>query len=155
MNPFVEMRVAMYTTNMTRCSLGKEYPSVSAFKMLQLMTIDAAKVIGLGDQVGSLEVGKKADLIIFNPYTITMLPILKRPLVNFVNNLITAATGEEVETVIIDGRVIMKDKKMVFLDEKAIWEEVQYEGQKAAEKAYDYYKTLPDSEVMAQQTDFF
>ena len=152
-NPFAEMRVSLYHANIG--AHRDDVPMVRAFKILQMMTIDAAKAIGLGDQVGSLEVGKKADIIVFNPYTITMLPILKDPLVNFVNNFVTAASGDEVETVMIDGRMIMRDKQMVFLDERAIWEEVQYEGQKAAEKAYDYYKTLPDSEVLNLQSDYF
>ena len=152
-NPFGEMRVAKYHACIGAHLAGA--PHVKAFKILQMMTTEAAKAIGLGDQVGSLEVGKKADVIIFNPFTITMLPLLLDPLVNFINNFVTAATGEEVETVIIDGKVVMRDKKMVFLDEKAIWEEVQYEGQKAAEKAYDYYKTLPDSEVLNLQADYF
>lgn len=107
-NPFTEMRVAMYHANIGRMTTGGMDNLVTAFKTLQMMTIDSAKAIGLGDQVGSLEVGKKADIIIFNPNTITMIPILKHPLVNFVNNLVTAATGDEVETVIIDGKIIRR-----------------------------------------------
>lgn len=152
-NPFAEMRVAKYHANIGAHIAGVEL--VKTFKILKMMTVDAARAIGLGDQVGSLESGKKADIILFNPNTVTMLPLLTRPLVNFINNFVTAASGDEVETVIIDGKFIMRDRELVHLDEKAILEEVQYEGQKASEKAYDYYKTLPDSEVLAIQADYF
>lgn len=152
-NPCVEMRVTINHANIGAKLAGLE--PMKVFKILQMSTIEAAKAIGLGDQVGSLEVGKKADIIIFNPYTISMLPLLVDPLINFINNFVMSATGDEVETVVIDGRVVMRDRKLLTLDEQAVNEEIQYEGQKAAEKAYDYYKTLPDSEVIALQSDYY
>ena len=151
-NPMVAMRVALSCSNIGARLAG--VPALKVFQMLQMATIGAAEIIGLGDQVGSLEVGKKADIIILNPKTLSMLPFLLDPLINYVNNLVTSATGDEVETVIIDGKLVMEERKVLTVDEQEVFAEIQYEGQKAAEKAYRYFKTLPDSEVIALQSDF-
>lgn len=152
-NPFVDMRVANSHANTGARLAG--LPMVKVFKILQMITIDAAKAIGLGDQVGSIEVGKKADIIIFNQNDITMVPFLIDPMINFINNLVTSATGNEVETVIIDGKLVVKDRKVLTVNEDDVIAEAQYEGQKAAEKAYKYYRTLPESEVLAIQADYY
>jgi hypothetical protein len=66
-----------------------------------------AFVTGLGDSIGSLEVGKMADMLILqaNP---SISPILTAPIRNLVPNLVYSARGDEVDTVIVNGVVIMK-----------------------------------------------
>jgi 1,4-alpha-glucan branching enzyme len=85
---------------------------------------------------------------------INMTPVLISPLVNIIPNMILTATGEEVETVIIDGKIVMEERKVLTADEKSVMAEAQDQAQKAAEKAYAYYKTLPHSEVLELQADY-
>ncbi|MCZ7573281.1 MAG: amidohydrolase [Ardenticatenaceae bacterium] len=87
---------------------------------VEMGTIWGARALGLEDQIGSLEVGKKADIIIFD---------LRRPewvpLWNVVQNLIWNASGESVETVIVDGKVIMENQVIKTLDVRAIVDKVE------------------------------
>lgn len=73
-----------------------------AQKLLELATLDAAKVIGMADEIGSLEPGKKADVIIVDMKKPHMFPN-----VDPVANLFYYGSGNDVKTVIIDGRVVM------------------------------------------------
>jgi len=151
-NPFVDLR-----SGLIRGNISARFSTVPALTMLQVFkmaTIDAAHAIGLGDQVGSLEVGKKADIVIFNPHVINMMPVLIEPLSNVIQNLVLDATGEEVETVIVDGKIIVDNKTLLTMDEEKILKEVQSEGEKAANGAYRYYKSLNHSEVLEIQKDY-
>ena len=71
-----------------------------------------ARAFGLADQLGSIEAGKKADLVLFDTH---------RPewqaLFNPVNNLVYNADGRSVHTVIVDGRIVVEDYRQTFVDE--------------------------------------
>ena len=73
-----------------------------------MATIDGARCIGQEDEIGSLEVGKKADLFIFNPER----NIKAIPMHHPVSTLVYSSTTENVETVIVDGRVVLDDGKV-------------------------------------------
>ena len=75
-----------------------------AQKLLELATLDAAKVIGMADEIESLEPGKKADVIIVDMKKPHMVPN-----VDPAANLVYYGSGDDVKTVIIDGRVLMED----------------------------------------------
>lgn len=83
-------------------------------KLLEMITIDAAKALGWDDEIGSLEPGKKADVIIVN-----MLQPHLMPEIMPVHRLIYEAVGNDVETVIVDGQIVMENRKVKTLDEKA------------------------------------
>lgn len=151
-NPIADMRSGLIRANIGAKLAG--IPPVKIFRIFQMSTIDAAKTIGIEKQAGSLEPGKKADIIIFNPDVINMKPVILTPMVNFMQNIVLAATGEEVETVIIDGKIVMEDRKVLTADEESIKKEAQEAGQDAAIKAYEYYKNLPQSEVLGLQEDY-
>src|SRR5665213_2972494 len=73
-------------------------------RTLEMATINAAKALGLDGELGSLEVGKCADIAIFDlgkPY----VGVLHRPLTSFV----TAGKGSDVKAVLVDGRVVYRD----------------------------------------------
>lgn len=89
-----------------------------AAQSLRMATIEAAKVMGIDHEVGSLKVGKKADVILVDLTAPTFFPILTKPIRNIVPNLVYSARGDEVETVIIDGKVIMENKNILTIDEK-------------------------------------
>ena len=91
---------------------------------LEMATINGAEALGLSSEIGSIEVGKKADLVLFDS---------KRPewrtLFNPINNLVYNADGRSVHTVIVDGRVVVKNHVPVFVDEWEIIQRVQELGE--------------------------
>ncbi len=90
---------------------------IPAETALEMATIQGARAMGLGDEIGSIEEGKKADLVMFD----TRRPEW-RSLFNPVNNLVYNADGRSVHTVIVDGKVVVEDHAPVFVDE---WELIQ------------------------------
>lgn len=95
-------------------------PSVfPAIKALRMATIEAAKVLGMDKETGSLEEGKKADLIVVDLETPSMSPVITKPVRNIVPNLVYSANGSEVQHVMVDGKFIMEDRKIVTVNERA------------------------------------
>ncbi len=88
--------------------------------VLHMATLGGAKVLGLDKEIGSLEVGKKADIIILD----LNRPHLQ-PIYNITSHLVYSATGADVRDVIIDGRIIMRDRKLLTLDENEILRKAQ------------------------------
>lgn len=99
-------------------------------KLLEMITIDAAKALGWDDELGSLEPGKKADVAIIN---------LRQPHLTpnwmIVHRLIHEAVGHDVETVIVDGRVVMEDRRVQTVDEEAILDAANQEATALVERA--------------------
>jgi len=97
---------------------------IPAETALEMATIRGAEALGLGDQIGSIEVGKKADLVLFDT---------KRPewrtIFNPVNNLVYNADGRSVHTVIVDGNIVVEDHQPLFVDEWALIQKVQELGE--------------------------
>lgn len=95
---------------------GMDPTLMNAHTVLKMATIKAARVLGMDAVAGSLEVGKKADLIIID----TRKPHLT-PMYNIYSHLVYSACGNDVATSIINGRVVMEDRKLLTLDvEKAM-----------------------------------
>src|SRR5207244_2440382 len=99
-------------------------------KLLEMITIDAAKAIGWDDELGSLEPGKRADVAIVN---------LRQPHLTpnrmVVHRLIYEAVGNDVETVIVNGRVVMEDRRVLTVDEDAALDAGQREGEAVVARA--------------------
>ena len=91
-----------------------------AERVVEMATIRGAEALLLERQVGSIEPGKRADLVLFDADTPEW-----RPLLNPVNNLVYAASGASVHTVLIDGRVVLDDGRLTMLDEPALYERVE------------------------------
>jgi len=77
-------------------------------KLFEMITVDAAKALGMQDEVGSLEIGKKADVTIVNLRKAHLVPNWM-----VIHRLILQAVGQDVDTVIVDGRLLMEDKKVL------------------------------------------
>ena len=92
---------------------------MDARTVLKMATIDGAEAIGLNGDVGSLEVGKAADLIVID----TAQPHLV-PMYNPVSHIVYAVRGSDVRHVIVSGRVLVKDRKLMTLDLEEILEKV-------------------------------
>ncbi len=93
---------------------------VSAQQVTDIATIGGAKVLGLEDQIGSLEKEKKADIIILDFQKPHLMPCY-----NIYSHLIYSAFGSDVQTVMINGKVVMEDRKILTIDENEVLEKVQ------------------------------
>jgi 5-methylthioadenosine/S-adenosylhomocysteine deaminase len=76
-----------------------------------MATIDGARALGLDDQIGSLEPGKQADLIVIDTRAPHLTP-MHRP----ASAVVYAAKGSDVHTVMVGGRLLMKDRQLQTLD---------------------------------------
>ena len=84
-------------------------------KVLEMATIDAARVLQMEDQIGSLEVGKKADILFLADRS--TVPLFE---VNVKNYIVGTCERADVDTVLIDGELIMENGKFVKFDEKEV-----------------------------------
>src|SRR5919201_1893922 len=100
----------------------RQIPAESA---LEMATRLGAQALGLGDELGSIEAGKKADLVLFD----TQRPEWQA-LFNPVNNLVYNTDGRSVHTVIVDGRVVVENHRQSFTDEARLYERVQEIGER-------------------------
>lgn len=105
---------------------------ITAEKVLEIATIDGARALGMDDQIGSLEIGKKADLFLFDPHNCAKSTPMHHP----VSTLVYSGSEANVETVIVDGRVILDGFRPVFLDdERAVLREAQRYADELAQRA--------------------
>ena len=103
--------------------------AINAKAVVEMATIDGARAIHMDKEIGSLEKGKKADLILISldePNAVPMYDVYAA--------IAYALKGSDVETVIIGGRVVMRDHKLLTVDEEA-----------AIAKAREYKKTIAAS----------
>jgi 5-methylthioadenosine/S-adenosylhomocysteine deaminase len=105
-----------------------------AWEVLRMATIEGAQAIGLGDEIGSLEVGKQGDLIVVDLAAPNLSPILEGPVRNIVPNLVYAGSGHEVRTVVIAGQVVVRDGQVLTADEAAIRAEAQAQAEAVARR---------------------
>lgn len=99
--------------------VNKTPQCVSAREGFRIATINGAKALGLEEEIGSVEVGKKADLAILNLNTPSLTPRN-----NLIAGLSYSANGSEVETVIIDGQITMENRKILTMDEALVYQKV-------------------------------
>lgn len=99
--------------------VNKTPQCVSAREGFRIATINGAKALGLEKEIGSIEVGKKADLAILNLNTPSLTPRN-----NLIAGLSYSANGSEVETVIIDGKITMENRKVLTMDEELVYKKV-------------------------------
>ncbi|TFH50655.1 MAG: amidohydrolase [Lysobacterales bacterium] len=100
-----------------------------AWEVLRMGTIEGAQAIGLGHRIGSLEAGKQADLIVVDVNTANILPIIDEPVRTLVPNLIYAGTGKEVRTMVVAGRIVMRDREILTLSESEVCTEAQAQAE--------------------------
>ena len=104
-----------------------------AWEVFRMATIEGAKAIGLGDEIGSLEVGKQADLILVDLSALNLSPVLEAPVRNIVPNLVYAASGREVKMVMVAGKILMRDGEVLTADEEAVRAEAQAQAEAVAQ----------------------
>ena len=104
--------------------------AMTAEKVLEMSTIDAARALGLDSQVGSLEPGKRADIIFLNTFSPGLVPSFK-PVKNIVYGL---ACGRAVDTVIVDGKIIVDGSELKTLNEEKVYRKGEEVGREILRK---------------------
>lgn len=99
--------------------VAKTPQCISAKETIRIATINGAKALGLEKEIGSIEEGKKADIAILNLNTPSLTPRN-----NLIAGLSYSANGSEVETVIIDGKITMEERKILTMDEELVYKKI-------------------------------
>ncbi len=94
---------------------------LTADETLAIGTINGAKTLGLENEIGTIEVGKKADIILIDTNSANMVPDSS----NLASNVIYSANGSNVDTTICNGKILMENKKLVVLDEQEIYDKAR------------------------------
>jgi 5-methylthioadenosine/S-adenosylhomocysteine deaminase len=93
---------------------------VSARTALEMATIRGASALGMQQQIGSLETGKRADLI-----TVSVAGARQTPMYDPVSHLVYVARGDDVRTTVVHGRVLMRNRKVATLNETRVLAEAR------------------------------
>jgi 5-methylthioadenosine/S-adenosylhomocysteine deaminase len=122
---FTEMRTAALLQKLAH---GPEV--LPAAEVLRMATIDGARALGLADEIGSLETGKRADVIV-----VKLDRLHSSPRRDVVSTLVYSAQPADVTTTIVDGRILMRNFELLTLDEASVVEEADREGSALAHRA--------------------
>ena len=78
---------------------------------MEMATINGARALGLGDKIGSIEIGKRADLIVIDTASPHLIPMYSP-----VSHAVYAMAGADVRDVIVDGRVLVRNRELLSID---------------------------------------
>jgi len=121
-------RLDMFTEMRTAALLQKAFhgpEALPAGRVLRMATIDGARALSLESEIGSLEAGKRADVIIVD----LGQPHSSPQQHEVVSSLVYSAIASDVLTTIIDGQVVMRDGELLTLDESVVIEEANREAE--------------------------
>jgi len=90
---------------------------MSAEEAFELATVRGAAALHMEKEIGSIEKGKRADLVIVSRDSLNQIPLY-----NVYSDLVYATKASDVQTVIINGKIVMRDRRLLTLDEAAIKE---------------------------------
>jgi 5-methylthioadenosine/S-adenosylhomocysteine deaminase len=113
---FEAMRQAAFLHKLT----SKDPSALPARTALRMATIDGARALGLDREIGSLEPGKRADLLI-----VSMRGARQTPMYDPLSHLVYVTRGDDVQTVVVNGKIVMKNRKVLTLDEAAVLDEAR------------------------------
>lgn len=95
---------------------------LSGYDALRLATIDGARALGMEDDIGTLTVGKKADLIVVDMQNAWCQPVRDA---DVITNLVYNANGSDVTHVVVDGKIVVNDRKLATADQAEVFREAQ------------------------------
>jgi 5-methylthioadenosine/S-adenosylhomocysteine deaminase len=113
---FEEMRSAALLHKL----INQDASALPAYEALMMATSDGARALGLANEVGVLKPGFKADLILVDLNQAHLCPRH-----NLVAHMVYSARGSDVDTVIIDGRLVMANRKMLSVNEETVRNQVE------------------------------
>jgi len=100
---------------------GRWDPTIlPAQTLLDITTINGAKAIGMEKEIGSIEPGKYADIVILNGKDPNLRPLLPE---NIISNIVYSASSSNVKTVLCQGDIVMKDRKITTMNEEKVMNE--------------------------------
>ncbi len=103
---------------------------ITAPQVLRMATIGGARAVGLGDEIGSIEVGKKADLVL-----VDLTDAFATPIHDPISALVYSALGHEPTLVMIDGAIVMRDRKVLTADARRVRRQAQNAAESLARRA--------------------
>ncbi len=109
---FAEMKMAALLQRLKQ----DDAAALPSRQALRMATLGGARCVGLGDEIGSLEVGKKADLILVDLHQPHVWPLAGGETGNLYSHLAYAASAADVVTTVVDGQVLMLDRQVLTLD---------------------------------------
>jgi len=113
---FEEMKFGALLSKVQKLD-SRKIPALTA---LEMATINGAKALGLEKDLGSVEVGKLADLVLVD----VKKPHLS-PLHNAISHLVYGVTGRDVDTTIVHGKILMLNREVLTLDEERVLRDAQ------------------------------
>ena len=131
----IETNRAMYLIAVLYKDARQSPSIITAETALEMATIRGAQALGLDADIGSIEVGKKADLVLYETARAEWSTVF-----NPVNSLVYNADGRSVHTVMIDGRVVVENHVPLFVDEAALIAKVQTIGESMLERTGIWFK---------------
>lgn len=111
----------MDMTSKVHKAINNDPTFLNAEEVVRMVTIDAAKIFNKEDKIGSLEVGKKADIILLERNKLENMPMY-----NVYSHLVYTMHSESVQDVIINGKVLMQDRKLTGIDENELFDKAKY-----------------------------
>ena len=117
-NNDLDMFEAMRTATFLAKVATSDPTAVSAKTALQMATIGGARALGMDKTIGSLEPGKRADIII-----VSMSAARQTPMYDPISHLVYVTRGDDVQTTIVNGQVLMRNRKVLTLDRAAVLRE--------------------------------
>jgi 5-methylthioadenosine/S-adenosylhomocysteine deaminase len=117
-NNDLDMFEAMRTASMLHKLVSGDPRVVGARTSLEMATIGGARALGMDRQIGSLEPGKRADVIL-----VSMTSARQTPMYDPISHLVYTTRGDDVQTTIVNGKVLMRNRKLLTLDEAAVLRE--------------------------------
>jgi len=121
---------AMYTSAVIFRDARRSMDTMSAEHMLEMATLHGARCALQEHDLGSLEIGKKADVVLFDARRPEW-----RPVHNPVANLVFAADGHSVDTVLVDGKLVCERGRVTTVDEESVYEELESVGRSVLARA--------------------
>ena len=119
-NNDLDMFEAMRQAAFQQKLISMDPTAISAPEALEMATIGGARVLGQQARIGSIEAGKRADLIV-----VGMSRSRQQPLFDPVAQIVYASRGDDVETTIVNGKVLMRDRKVLTLDAARVLREAR------------------------------
>jgi cytosine/adenosine deaminase-related metal-dependent hydrolase len=102
-----------------------------ARRALRMATIDGAKAMGLEQEIGSLELGKRADVIVVYLASLHATPSAR----DLASAIVYSTQPEDVQTVIIDGQLVMRDRQLLTLNETEVRSEANEQARELFKRA--------------------
>jgi 5-methylthioadenosine/S-adenosylhomocysteine deaminase len=127
-------RLDMFTEMRTMALLQKAMhgpEAIPAKQALRIATIEGARALGLENEIGTLETGKRADLIVVDLNTLQSTPYST----DLVSALVYSAQTSDVKTVLIDGQLVMKNRELLTLNERSVLQEANRERSELIKRA--------------------